>query len=100
IWRQLEWAGLRRGDRRAWLRGDLVVPADAAGPPFWRMNHAENMLMLSSYHLAESNVPAYIAAMERFDPIVIQAYPSSIAFLAKWLDAAGRTYGGTALKGI
>lgn len=100
IWRQLEWAGLKPGERRAWIRGDLVVPVVDDSPPFWRMNHAENMMMFSSYHLSYSNAGAYTAALERFDPVVIQAYPSSIVFLARWLDAKGLAYKGAALKGI
>jgi len=100
IWRQLQWAGLKPGARRAWIRGDLIVPVTVCSPPFWRMNHAENMLMFSSYHLSDSNAAAYVAALEKFDPVVIQAYPSSVAFLARWLDANGREYSGAALKGI
>lgn len=100
IWRQLQWAGLKRGDRRAVLRGDLVVPVDVNTPPFWRRNHAENMLMLSSYHLSDKNVPGYFEALERFDPVVIQAFPSSAGFLAKWLETNNRCYAGAALKGI
>ena len=37
------------------MRGDMIVPAAQREPPYWRMNRAENMLMLSSYHLAESS---------------------------------------------
>lgn len=100
IWRQLEWAGFKDGDRRAWIRGDLAVPAEANSPPFWRMNRAENMLMFSSYHLSDNNAPAYVEALARFDPTIIQAFPSSITFLAKWLDANNRNFAGSALKGI
>lgn len=100
LWRQLKWAGLKDGNRRAWLRGDLVVPTAVISPPFWRMNYAENMLMFSSYHLSDNNAAAYVSALERFDPVVIQAYPSSIAFLARWLDAKGHTYTGATLNGI
>lgn len=100
IWRQLHWAGFKSGNRRAWIRGDLVAPADQTDPPFWRMNYADNMLMLSSYHLSNDYAEAYIAALERFNPLIIQAYPSSIVFLARWLDAKGRDYGGSSLKGI
>jgi phenylacetate-CoA ligase len=99
-WRQLEWAGLKRGDRRAWIRGDLVVPTSAQNPPFWRRNHAENMLMMSSYHLSDRHAAAYLDAMARFDPVVIQAYPSSIEFLAHWLEANDQVYSGKAIKGI
>jgi phenylacetate-CoA ligase len=100
IWRQLAWAGMRRGDRRAWMRGDMIVPATQEKPPYWRVNRAENMLMLSSYHLSESAAPAYLDSLARFDPVVIQAYPSSIAFLATWMLSTGFPYRGTSLRGV
>jgi phenylacetate-CoA ligase len=100
VWRQLTWAGLRRGDRRAWLRGDMIVPARQRKPPYWRLNRAENMLMLSSYHLSESAATAYVDSLARFDPVVIQAYPSSIGFLATWMRNAGIHYSGKSLRGI
>ena len=59
--RQAEWAGYRPGDRRAWLRGDPIVPARQHGGPLWRFNRADNMLMLSSYHLSRYNGLAYPA---------------------------------------
>ena len=100
IWRQLTWAGLRRGDRRAWMRGDMIVPATQEKPPYWRVNRAENMLMLSSYHLSESAAPSYLDSLARFDPVVIQAYPSSIGFLATWMLSTGSRYRGISLRGI
>src|SRR5947207_1865363 len=100
IWRQLTWAGLRRGDRRAWMRGDMIVPATQEKPPYWRVNRAENMLMLSSYHLSESAAPSYLDSLARFDPVVIQAYPSSIGFLATWMLSTGSCYRGISLRGI
>jgi phenylacetate-CoA ligase len=100
IRRQMQWAGWRLGDRRAWIRGDMVVPIDQRVGPFWRMNRAENNLMMSSYHLSESSAGKYIEALQRFSPRIIHAYPSSIAFLANWLTAHGSTYSGDFLKGI
>ena len=100
VWRQLAWAGMRQGDRRAWMRGDMIVPATQQKPPYWRVNRAENTLMLSSYHLSESAAPAYLDSLARFDPVVIQAYPSSIGFLAAWMLGAGFRYRGTSLRGI
>jgi phenylacetate-CoA ligase len=100
VWRQLEWAGLRPGERRAWLRGDMIVPAAQREPPYWRLNRAENMLMLSSYHLADASAAAYLEALAGFDPVAIQAYPSSIGFLARWMLAHGLRYRGAALSGI
>lgn len=100
IQRQLTWAGLAPKGRRAWLRGDMVAPVAQAEPPYWRLSRAENMLMLSSYHLSQRSALAYLEALSRFDPLVIQTYPSSIAFLANWLEAAGRSYEGASLRGI
>jgi phenylacetate-CoA ligase len=98
--RQLSWAGYKPGDRRAWLRGDMVAPASQMEPPYWRRNRADNSLMLSSFHLSEKNAPLYIDALERFDPEIIQAYPSSIAFLARYLESQDKYYAGKNLRGI
>jgi len=100
IWRQLEWAGLKPGGRRAWLRSDMIAPVEQREPPYWRLNRAENMLMLSSFHLSEAAASAYLEALAGFDPVVIQAYPSSIGFLASWMLASGMRYRGAALCGI
>jgi phenylacetate-CoA ligase len=100
LWRQLAWAGLRQGDRRAWIRGDMIVPATQRRPPYWRWNRAENMMMFSSYHLSAAAARAYLDALVRFDPVVIQAYPSSIGFLAAWMLGNGVRYHGRSLRGI
>ena len=98
--RQLHWAGWTPGCKRAWIRGDMVTPVEQREPPYWRTNHAESMLMLSSYHLSESSAAAYVDALAAFAPAVIQAYPSSIGFIANWLDSHGRDYAGPPLRGI
>jgi len=56
--------------------------------------------MLSSYHLSPGNGAAYIEALERFDPVLLQAYPSSISYLARWLEEHDRVYRGPSLRGI
>lgn len=94
IQRQLGWIGWRPGRRRAWIRGDLV------GDQLWRRDRIGNLLVMSSYHLSNATIGAYVAALERFDPVVIQAYPSSIGAIANWLNAAGRRYAGRALRGV
>lgn len=98
--RILGWTGFRMGERRAWLRGDMVVPAAQRDPPFWRMNWPANMLMMSSYHLSEKSAAAYLKALASFDPTLVQAYPSAIAYLANYLECKGRVYEGHALRGI
>jgi phenylacetate-CoA ligase len=100
VYRQMRWIGWRHGQRRAWIRGDIVCPDHPPDGRYWCRDWVGNMLMMSSYHLSNDTIGRYIDALERFDPVVIHAYPSSIAALAAWLNAAGRTYRGRALRGV
>lgn len=100
VYRQLRWIGWRPGQRRAWIRGDIVCADQPADRRYWCRDWVGNMLMMSSYHLSKDTIGAYIDALEAFEPVVIHAYPSSIAALAAWLNAHGRRYAGTALRGV
>lgn len=100
IQRQLRWIGWRPGQRRAWIRGDLVCDERPHDGRYWRRDPVGKLLVMSSYHLSNATIGAYVAALEAFDPVVIHAYPSSIGAIAHWLEAAGRRYGGQALRGV
>jgi phenylacetate-CoA ligase len=100
IYRQLRWIGYRHGQRRAWIRGDIVCDDRPRDGRYWCRDWVGNMLLMSSYHLSNSTIGRYVEALERFDPVVIHAYPSSIAALAIWLNAAGRHYRGASLRGV
>jgi phenylacetate-CoA ligase len=90
VYRQLRWIGWRHGQPRAWIRGDIVCADHPRDGRYWCRDWVGNMLMMSSYHLSNDTIGAYIDALERFEPVVIHAYPSSIAALAAWLNARGR----------
>ncbi|WP_147378722.1 phenylacetate--CoA ligase family protein [Motilimonas pumila] len=94
VWRQLKWAGYQKGDKRMWLRGDMVVPLNQKSQTYWRYSYFENMLLLSSFHLDETNIPLYVKQMVRFGGDIIQAYPSSIVAIAKYLKLNGMKYPG------
>jgi phenylacetate-CoA ligase len=100
VYRQLRWIGWRPMQRRAWIRGDIVCPDHPRDGRYWCRDWVGNMLMMSSYHLSDSTIGAYVDALEAFEPVVIHAYPSSIAALAAWLNARGRRYGGRKLRGV
>ena len=100
VYRQLRWIGWQPGQRRAWIRGDIVCDDQPAGGEYWCRDWVGNLLMMSSYHLSNATIGAYVAALEQFEPVVIHAYPSSIAALANWLNAAGRQYQGKGLRGV
>lgn len=93
--RQYRWAGARLwrfGDRIAVLRGNVVVPVARARPPFWRHNYFHNQLLLSSFHLSQENFPHYLRELERFAPVVIDGYPSTLYLFARYLQSIGRTF--------
>lgn len=92
--RMLKWAGYQKGDKRAWIRGDLIVPINQKKPPYWRYSWFENMIMLSSFHMTREALPLYLQAMVDYGVDIIQAYPSSIATLAKYLKLKGEYYPG------
>jgi phenylacetate-CoA ligase len=100
IQRQLRWIGWRPGQRRAWIRGDIVCADRPPDGRTWCHDRWGRMLLMSSYHLSSKTVGAYIDALEAYDPVVLHAYPSSVAALAAWLETQGRRYGARALRGV
>lgn len=93
------WAGFKPGDKRAWIRGDLIVPLMQKKAPFWRYSYFENTIMLSSFHMKTSVLGSYIQAMVDYGVDIIHAYPSSIVTLAVHLKQADEYYPST-LKSI
>ncbi len=93
--RQYQWANvsLRRfGDKIAVVRGNVIVPLTRKKPPFWRYNYWHNQLLLSSFHLSPGNLPFYFKELERFNPKVIDGYPSTLYILAKYLKNIGKKF--------
>ncbi len=82
-WRHRAWGGVPFLSRGAYLSGHPIVPADQAGPPFWRVDTVERRLLCSSYHFSPQNMPQYVEALTRFAPDFIHGYPSSLYVLAR-----------------
>lgn len=91
IWRHRAWAGFSFGERYGTLLGRVIVSPRRTKPPFWRHNRAWNQIFLSSFHLAQRNVGAYIDFLERSGVKAIEAYPSTAYILALGMERAGRT---------
>jgi phenylacetate-CoA ligase len=89
LWRQRGWAGYGLGQRRATLRGDLIVPGDRARPPFWVHLPATRQLLMSSYHMSDAFLPKYLARLRAFRPAAVEAYPSSAYRLAFFMEQHG-----------
>jgi phenylacetate-CoA ligase len=84
--RHFRWSGYRPGMRRAYLRGDLVVPIERNAPPYWYLNRYNNQLILSSRHLRADCIDAIIAKLTQFAPFMMEAYPSTAYELALLLE--------------
>jgi phenylacetate-CoA ligase len=84
------WAGVRIGMTRATFTGRSIIPQTQSRPPYWRHNYAGNQLLFSSYHLTMENLPAYIGAMEEFQPQILDGYPSAIHIIAEHILRSGR----------
>src|SRR5262249_13264705 len=76
------WGNVHYGDRLAFCSGHPVTSPDRKEPPFWAYDYINNWLILSSYHLSERSFQYYIAELEKFRPLFLVGYPSTMYLLA------------------
>ena len=77
--------GLEEGDVTLALRG-RTVPTAGEGR-IWMLEPIKRQLVLSSDHLERRYMPAYAEALARHKPAYIEAFPSALFPLARWLAA-------------
>ncbi|MBT0566280.1 phenylacetate--CoA ligase family protein [Williamsia sp. CHRR-6] len=87
--RQWSWFGLNASSRRIVLRGSDFA-ADQPGRPVRDMS-ANAQLMVSSFHLDDEHLPQIMSAIEAFDPVAIEGWPSSMTVLAGLMQRHGIT---------
>ena len=75
--------GFKMGDRCVVQRGNVVESASKG--KFWEYAPVNKWLILSSYHMTDENLPKYIKKIREFKPPFIQAYPSAITILARFM---------------
>jgi len=80
---QWDRVGYRFTDRCAVLRG-YVVGSPKEGT-FWKKALFGRWLIMSSHHMTEETLPAYIDRIRKFRPRFIQAYPSIAVILARYM---------------
>jgi len=78
---QLERIGFDQRCRSVILRGERIR---VTRNRFEQYDPLRRNLLLSSFHLSEENMPAYIDRIRSFSPDYIQAYPSVITQLARY----------------
>jgi phenylacetate-CoA ligase len=84
IWRVLNWAGYRFGQRFADLTG--YVPSRGR---LYQYDPRLNCLHLSSFNFKRENIGRYAERLRRFRPVVFKAYPSSLDLFCRWVEDAG-----------
>lgn len=82
--------GLVSREPKAFLAGHPVVKSGSCKPPFWTYDLWNNWLLFSSYHMTEENLRFYVREFERFSPVMIGGYPSSLCLLAAAYHQWGR----------
>jgi len=82
-WYHRSFGGVHRGDRIATFAGHKITDIKSDSPPFWVLNSAENQTFFSSYHLSKKNMSHYINALNKFQPVFIHGYPSSLYYIAR-----------------
>lgn len=75
---------LEEGELVLALRG-RTVPTAAEGGPVWGIEPIKRQLVFSSDHLERRYMPQYAEALERHGPQWIEAFPSALYPLARWL---------------
>jgi phenylacetate-CoA ligase len=80
-----ERAGYTGSDLVLSLRGRSVPGAGADNPRLWMYDPIKNQLMFSCDHLDRARMPHYAKALRKWNPVAIQAYPSALYPLARWL---------------
>lgn len=80
---QWDRVGYHFRDKCVILKGNVVKSADKG--KFWESSLFGRWLILSSYHMTDENLQKYIEKIRKFKPKFIQAYPSTITILARFM---------------
>jgi phenylacetate-coenzyme A ligase PaaK-like adenylate-forming protein len=86
---EAQWSrrGYHVGDRVAVIRGGVTSSRSTGAISCF--DATRNWLILSSYHLTLERLPEYVAALNRFRPQHLHAYPSAALMLARGLEQTG-----------
>lgn len=84
IWRVLNWAGYKFGDRFADLTGHVSKHGHLV-----EYDLRLNCLHLSSFDFKRENIGNYVERLRRFQPVLLKAYPSSLDLFCRWARDAG-----------
>jgi len=89
VWRSWQWAGFRKADRRAILRGSRFPPSRTGERRCWASNPVHKAVVFSSFCMRDEELHTYSRVLRRFRPHAIQAYPSSLHLMTRFFRNNG-----------
>jgi len=84
-WRMRGWIGYRFTDKCAVLRGNVIRRTEGNKPAWWEYSPVDRLLVLSLHDMTQENLVKYVEKLNEFQPKFIQAFPSGITVLARFL---------------
>jgi len=84
-WRMRNWIEYKFTDKCAVLRGNVVKRFEKNKRAWWEYTPVDKLLILSLYDMTEENLFKYEKKLTEFQPKFIQAYPSGITILARFM---------------
>lgn len=78
--------GIKPNTKQVRFSGRLIVDDKATKAPFWVYNYFEKQLLMSTYHLTDSNLKHYIKKLNAFKPKLLDGYPSAIYIISKYIN--------------
>lgn len=88
--RAQEWFGARLGDRQLYLWGSPIESGRADAARRFR-DRIINHRLLSAFDLSERRLDDYLGVIDRFQPVSLFGYPSSLALLAEHAARRGQS---------
>lgn len=83
--------GWRLGKRTAWFSGKTILTSrDERARRFWKTDRWFNIRYYSTFHLSQTNIPAYLDNLDEFKPEYFSGFASNMFALADYARRNGR----------
>ncbi len=84
VWRFFRENGKSLSSKRITIRGDIICPVDQKRPPFWQRDPFAKEILLSGYHINDTNMKLYVEQIKLYPAYDLYAYPSTAYLLAEY----------------
>src|SRR5699024_9878437 len=78
--------GVEIFSKRASFTGKEIIPVKQKSKVFWRYNSPLKQMLYSGFHISEANIKYYIRSLNKFKPLVLDGFPSSMYRIARYIN--------------